>query len=252
MLPLLVFIAFFLPPITGKGIVMGPETAEVVFRVLFSSAGRYVELAASAHVIAVVLIFLLIGYGGRVGRLFNVFIAGDYILIAFLQSVATIEDYGLSIITSNLVIFLIVGIMWVEEVINPQNDFTFRKLPLWRYWPIPLAFLAFWFPAGPGGQIDFNPLYLLTSDFGVAFCLTTPVVVAVLTLIYPQVNRKVLEVTCSAGVLYGIINLLMPVLFEPRAWWGNGVLHIPLFSISLYGLLLPRILTRKSTVQISM
>jgi len=115
-----------------------------------------------------------------------------------------------------------------------------------------LAFLAFWFPAGPGGQIDFNPLYLLTSDFGVAFCLTTPVVVAVLTLIYPQVNRKVLEVTCSAGVLYGIINLLMPVLFEPRAWWGNGVLHIPLFSISLYGLLLPRILTRKSTVQISM
>jgi len=47
-LPLLIFIALFLPPITGKGIVMGSETAEVVFRVLFSSTGRYVELAAGA------------------------------------------------------------------------------------------------------------------------------------------------------------------------------------------------------------
>jgi hypothetical protein len=161
-------------------------------------------------------------------------------IIAFLQSVAVIEDYGLSIITSNFVIFLFIGIVWMKETFRPKNNFTFMKLPRWRYWPVPLAILAFWFPAGPQGAPNFNPAYLLTSDFGVAFCLTTPVVVTILTLIYPRVNKQLLTITCSAGVLYGIFNLLIP-FFWPVAWWVSGVLHIPLFSISLYGLLLPKI-----------
>jgi len=241
---LFIIITFFFPQITSKRVVLGQETGEVIFRVLYANSNRYVEAAALAHILAVVLIVLLIRYGNKVRFLFDIFIAGDYVIIAFLQNIATVEGYGFSIITSNVAIFLMLGIMWMNESFNPQNDFTFRKLPLWRYWPIPVAFLAFWFPAGPSGEIDFNPIYLLTSDFGVAFCLTTPVVLAILTLIYPLVNRKAFVATCSAGLLYGIYNLQLPLFFEPKTWWVSGVLHIPLFSISLYGLLLPRILRK--------
>ncbi|QOJ78889.1 hypothetical protein IG193_00010 [Infirmifilum lucidum] len=240
--PLFILIILFLPPITsGKGIVWGVETGEVIRRVLSTTGGKYTAIAIGAHVLAITLIILLIGYGNRFRCLFNAFVAGDYILIAFLQNIATIKDYGFSILTSNVVIFLIVGMVWAKEALNPQNDFAFRRHPWWRYWVIPFAFLAFWFPAGPQGEIDFNPIYLLTSDFGVAFCLTTPVIVAILTLIYPQVNKKVLNVTCSAGLLYGFFNISAVVVF-PELWWLSGVLHTPLFLISLYGLLLPRIL----------
>jgi hypothetical protein len=90
--------------------------------------------------------------------------------------------------------------------------------------------------AGP----DFSPSLLLTSSFGVMFCPTAPVVIALLTLIYPNVNKQVLIVTSFVGLIIGFFNLLSFFVMPGYSLWLL-ILHMPLIFISLYGLMLPMI-----------
>lgn len=143
--------------------------------------------------------------------------------------------------TGNVVQVTIVGLFWIWDTFKARNEYLFQKLPVWRYWVVPLAFLAFWSPMNPDLSPNLNPLLLLTSSFGVMFCPTAPVVIAILTLIYPRVNKYLLGVTSFVGFLIGIFNAMALLLMPGYSLW-NFILHIPLISISLYGLVIPRII----------
>jgi hypothetical protein len=103
---------------------------------------------------------------------------------------------------------------------------------------LPFAFLAFWSPINAQLNPDFNPLLLLNSSFGVMYCPTTPVIIALLTLIYPRVNTIVLRATSFVGLIIGLFNVMSYFIMPGYTLW-NLVLHTPLVLISLYGLLLP-------------
>jgi hypothetical protein len=154
--------------------------------------------------------------------------------------------YGLAILLGNLVLLAILGSFWLWEVYRPQNEYVFVRLPWWRYWPIPFLVLAFWFPYGVGLLPDFNPLLLLFSDFGVTFCATAPLIIALLTWMYPKVNRQLYTLTCFIGALIGVFNILAPFTMPGYTLWML-FLHTPLILISFYGLLLPRLLSRSET-----
>ena len=66
----------------------------------------------------------------------------------------------------------------------------------------------------------------------------TPVYVGLLTLYYPKVNMVTLRVTSLVGLSIDIANMFNNFLMRPSKNWWNGVLHIPLLVISLYGLIL--------------
>jgi len=51
------------------------------------------------------------------------------------------------------------------------------------------------------------------------------------------VNIPTLRVMSYVGFLFGIMNILTWFIFNPSMWW-IGFLHIPLFTISIYGFLL--------------
>ena len=175
----------------------------------------------------------------RVTRLFSIYVAITYVLFAFLQSIAFTEKYGLGIITINLIMFLVVAAFWFWEAILRKNDFTPGKRPAWKYWVIPLAFLAFWYPLNPcTGMPDFNPIYLLTNMSGLTFCMMTPVYLAILTLYYPRVNIATLRVTSLVGAIIGFYNIMVNFFMNPSVLWWNGVLHMPLVTISIYALAL--------------
>ena len=103
---------------------------------------------------------------------------------------------------------------------------------------LPFVFLAFWSPINAGLSPDFNPLLLLTSSFGVMFCPTTPLIIAILTLIYPKVNMYVFRTTSFVGLVIGLLNAMSFLLMPGYTLW-NLVLHTPLIFISAYGLLIP-------------
>ena len=146
-------------------------------------------------------------------------------------------------VTGNLVSILVVGLFWMWEAYRPHNVYVFQKLAIWRYWMLPFAFLAFWFPMNIEANPDFNPTLLLTSSFGVMFCPTTPVVIALLTLIYPNVNQPVLRATSFVGLVIGLFNFMSFFLMPGYPLWLL-ILHTPLIFISLYGLLLPIIVKK--------
>lgn len=85
---------------------------------------------------------------------------------------------------------------------------------------------------------DFNPLYFFTNMAGLAFCLMTPVYLGILTLYHPRVNLATLRVTGLVGSIIGFYNILTNFIMFPELLWWNGVLHIPLITISIYGLVL--------------
>ena len=214
------------------------DSSLVIKEVLMKTSVAYLWLSPIVHVATVVLLIAMYFYGSRVGRIVDAFFAILFLFIAFSNHIAVTETYGLAVVAGNLIPILIVGLLWIWEVYRPQNNYVFERLPAWRYWVLPFAFLAFWSPIDAQLNPDFNPLLLLNSSFGVMYCPTTPVIIAVLTLIYPRVNTIVLRATSFVGLIVGLFNLMSYFIMPGYTLW-NLVLHTPLIFISLYGLLIP-------------
>jgi MFS family permease len=223
---------------------MQQEMMLVIRDVFIQTSVAYLWLSPAIHVATVILLLTLIRQGRQTGRIADAFFGVLFIFMAFSNHIAVTENYGLVVIAGNLVQIVIVGLFWLWDAFKPRNVYVFSRLPTWRYWVVPLAFLAFWSPIAPDLSPDFSPLLLLTSSFGVMFCPTTPVIIALLTLIYPKVNKYVLMVTSFVGFLIGIFNAIALLLMPGYSIW-NFILHIPLISISLYGLLLTRVVKEK-------
>lgn len=101
---------------------------------------------------------------------------------------------------------------------------------------IPVAFLVFWFPLEPNMLMPyFSPAYLFTNSAGLSFCMMTPVYIAILTLYYSRVNIATLRITSLVGIIIDFYNMLN--FLNPTGLW-LGALHIPLLTISMYGLIL--------------
>jgi len=231
------FICSFLPVFAALPFSQ-QDSSLVIKEVLMKTSVAYLWLSPSVHVVTVVLLVAMYLYGSRVGRIVDVFFAILFLSIAFSNHIAVTDTYGLAVVTGNLVPVLIVGLFWVWEVYKPQNNYVFERLPAWRYWVLPFAFLAFWSPVNAQLNPDFNPLLLLNSSFGVMYCPTTPVIIALLTLIYPRVNTYVLRTTSFVGLIMGMFNAMSYFIMPGYTLW-NLVLHTPLIFISLYGLLIP-------------
>ncbi|HAV42358.1 MAG TPA: hypothetical protein DCW97_08200, partial [Acidobacteria bacterium] len=162
----------------------------------------------------------------------------NYLLFAFLQGIAITDKYGFGMVTGNFILMILVSIFWFWEASVNKNNFIPQKLPITRYWVVPLAFLVFWYPVNlESMKPDFNLVYLFTNPAGLAFCTMTPVYLGILTLYYPKVNIATLRVTSLVGIIIALYNI-MAIFPYLRVLWWNGVLHIPLLAISIYALVL--------------
>jgi hypothetical protein len=169
----------------------------------------------------------------------------NYLILTFVQGIGNTPQYGFIVSTGAVVMYAILGFLWIsvavrKEIQNPQVQITWKNLLL-----LPLAILAFWVPYSMTNNVtqpNFNPLLLLTSsEYGLTFCLTTPVFLFLLTLFYPQINKMAYRLTAFNGFLYGLFNLALWV--NPDTRW-MGFLHLPLLIISGYALVLS---TRRKT-----
>lgn len=230
-----------IPPIVTKGY-DSYRTGEIIIYLLRNSlleSGGFTTLYPIFKILPIILVFALIFYGNHISRIFNLYVGITYILFAVLQGIAITDKYGLGIVTGNFIQMLIVALFWFWEVSINKNDFSSRKIPITRYWVIPLAFLAFWYPINlESMKPDFNMVYLFTNPAGLAFCTMTPVYLGILTLYYPKINVATLRVTSLLGVIIGFWNMVWNFIIKPDILWWNGVLHIPLVFISNYALIL--------------
>lgn len=227
---LLLVLFFFIPIYATKG--YDPRNINIVILDLLKTSSETYKVAAPFfHIATIIIIILLIIFKNKVRQVFNIYICISFFYFAFAQGVFFTDKYGVAIMGNYVIIFSIIGIYWIWEIIVKQNDFTLPKIPYWKYWVVPFAFLSFWSPV----ELEFRPIYLLTSDYGTTFCFTAPVILAILSLYHPRVNIAVLRVTSFVSLFVGILN--MTYIFLDGILWLI-VLHIPLFVISLYCLIL--------------
>jgi hypothetical protein len=231
---LLLVLVFFIPAYASKG--YDPRrTMDVIGEVLSAPLiFRLTALMPMAKFVPLALIAAVLAYGNRMRGAFNVYVAALYLALAFLQTVAITDTYGLVIICGNLALVLIVALAWVWEVLAQRNDFKTQRRPIWRWWVAPLALVSLLAPVEAATMSpDFTPLSLMTNESGLTFCMMTPVVLAILTVFHPTVNLAVLRVTSFAGLVLGAVNMIVWFGLQPWGWW-MGVLHIPLLVISSY------------------
>jgi len=191
------------------------------------------------QIIPIALIVLLILLKNRVARIFAIYAAISYVLFTVLQNIAVTQTYGVSVVSINILMFLLVAGSWFWEGVVGRNDFSQRSQPFWKYLVISAAVFAFWCPfSKTTGGPDFDPMYLLTSGSGLAFCTMTPVYLAVLIFFYPQVNLATLRVTGVIGTIVGLYNVIPKLLLRVSSTWWDGILHLPLLALSILGVVL--------------
>jgi len=239
---LLLFVLFgtILPPIVTKG--FDPSKSGEIIPYLLSHALIKLcppPLYVVFKIVPLVLIFSLILFGNEIRRVFSLYVGITYLLFAVLQGIAITDKYGFGIVTGNFILMILVAIFWFWEASVNKNNFTPHKLPIIRYWVVPLAFLAFWYPVNlESMKPDFNLAYLFTNPAGLAFCTMTPVYLGILTLYYPRVNIATMRITSLLGMLIGFWNMVMNFWIKPDILWWNGVLHFPLVFISIHAFVL--------------
>ena len=199
---------------------------------------RYPFLMLLTKAITALLVLAVFTLGNRARRVFNIYMTLIYIGLALFQTSAFTEDYGFVILSGNLVLVFVLALGWGVETLVEHNDFTRRRIPLGKWWVAPLALLAYLAPvASDVIAPDFNPLGMLSNPACLTYCMLTPIIIAIMTLFHPTVNRPLLRLMSFVGVIFGLVNVITWFVISPEGWW-MGILHMPLMLISIYGYVL--------------
>lgn len=231
-----------LPPFTSKN-VNSDEIYQIIMttlnRALFYSFERVFPVFQG---IAISVIVLLVIFRNKARGVFAIHAGVSYILFAVMQLTAITPKYGLSIIPSGIIMFGLVAVIWFWEAFSGFNDFSMYKQPIWKYFVIVPAIIAFWMPLNLiTCELDFGIANLITSGSALTFCMMTPAYLAVLIFFCPMVNMVLLRITSTVGLILALYNV--PKLFWPDVMW-LGILHLPLLLLSIVGLILSLVVKR--------
>jgi hypothetical protein len=241
----LVYAALFIismVPLYAEKPYLPQETQEVIISLLMIAAAPYAAYAPLFHIATLLIAGFVFFRPGKLGRLVAGYMGLNYLVIALTETMGHTQRYGFVVHTGGLIADVLLGATWLGVALKNDLRASFRKLSRFEYALGLLALLAFWAPytmVNTVVQPRFDPLLLLTSpDYGMTFCLTTPVFIFGLILFYPSVNAFAYRITAFSGFIYGLFNLTH-WFSDERRWMG--VLHLPLLILSLYALLLPRL-----------
>ena len=231
----LLFISqFLLIPYASKNFQM-----ENINSIIYTTLANSIQLKISVYNIyfqisSLLILVLLFVLRNKMKLVFNIYVAASYILFAFIQNIAVTEKFGLSIVTVNVIMFLFVAFVWLSEIFQSKNDYSFSNFK-WKYsWMILLSFIAYLCPLSTDG-FNFNPLHFFYKSSATAFCLTTPLFLTIITLNIPRINIVTYRITALIGFIIGLYNMLS---FLNPYTINIGILHIPLLIISLYSCIL--------------
>ena len=234
-----------LPPYASRGY-SWHEMWDVIKDVLVHNAVIYrlVDLAwpsALLHALALVAIAAVAVWAERGAIAFDTYVFAVYSMIALGQGVGLSERYGLVVLTGHVTLTLLVAFSWGWECFVHRNKFRKESFAPRRLWLVPLAAWAFWSPPEP---FKLNVRYLVAGYFGTSYCFTTPVVLTLMALYYPDVNKPALRLTAFLGLVLGLYGAVPPLLllasgaYIAEAVWRGTILHLPLLITSAYVLAL--------------
>ena len=235
---------FFLILVLSTGLLIPVATnnfsfeaiGEIITHTLGNAWINRISFLSPVFQILALVFFALILFGkGRFDKWFTTYAGSSYLFFAVIQNVSITETYGVSIVTSNVVLMGLVAFVWLRDLSRGHNRYSFKRLNGKNAWLVAVSVFCFWWPLNPVTiQPDFNPVYLFTSTSAMAFCPMTPIFLAVLILSEPGIDPLCYRVTAMAGTIIGLLN--MGSFANPFTFW-LGVYHLPLLVVSIYALI---------------
>jgi hypothetical protein len=160
--------------------------------------GIGIFLAPLFHIMAVLFLFYKLKNKNKNNRIFNIWFTINFLWIFFYVGIYMLylfyKAMGLwSLAFWGIIPFLLVNILlnWISESQDPKTDWDFSNIHKWRLIIIPIIVFGFWYPTfiyGKGFVLSAKDL--LFSFFGLMPCPTTMVILGLLTIKYPLVNKK--------------------------------------------------------------
>lgn len=229
-IPLVACLAVFaFPAILDGAPVTGGALTDLIPAVLFD------PLAESVPALLPIAKLLLLGVAvaGLLGvrhhpRIILGYYAAILVVIALTQNAADLGDRGFALITGNAVGQLIVGTMAFIGLRSATDNSTLRR---GRLWVTPLMALAWLYPFVLDDGVV-RPGLDVFNGAGVTYCMVTPVIAGLLFLRPDGFARTTGLAVGALGVVFGLLNLTTWWIAHPENWW-MGVLHVPLFVVSL-------------------
>lgn len=200
-----------------------------------SFTSYFAKYSIIMNLLAIAVIILTFALKNKFRSLFSIYIAIMMAFYGISQNTSYTQENGLGIVTCSYIVLPLLSGIWIWEAFVRKNDFSKpKKLNIWTVGAFLLALFAFWNPIDSTTLMpDFNPAYFLTNGSNSMFCTMTPMLIAVLFFIYPNINTAALRVTGITGATIGFIQIVLHLVLMGKTNWWVGIIHIPVFLLSI-------------------
>lgn len=241
---LIIVMQIVLPPIATKGFQWENIGGIIISTLSSAFIQNMYPYAWIFQILAIGMLLMLVIRKEKISRWFMFYAGCCFMLYTVIQNVALTEKYGLSIVTVNVVMMLLVAFLWFRGALLGNSRFTFSNLNWKTGWTIPVAFFCLWWPMdmAQGATPDWNLIHLFTGGSAMAFCPMTPVFLTLLILNKGDIDVTLLRVTAVVGFIIGCYNMGN---FATDAGFYLGLYHLPLLGMSLYALLVSMKMKKK-------
>ena len=232
-------VLIFLPCYTQVGY-SSANTTNVIAAVLSHPMVTSIQwLLPIAKWLLLAFVIVSIIYEGFSKRILLGYYAFILLIVGVFQNIAFTEQYGFVwLIGNTLVQFMVLGYC-AFDIIKDKTVIAKENLNKKRLWVIAPMILAFLMPYAINNENHVFPAFtpsVLFNEAGVTYCMITPIIIGILLLFSKGVHKPTLSVISYVGFLFGLLNMMTWFGIQTQNWW-MGVLHLPLITLSFYGLL---------------
>lgn len=164
-----------------------------------------------------------------------------YIIILFITGLfqnMSKTEYGFSFIIGNMLAQSIVAIFCACDLFKNKSKISKENLNKRALWIIPLMLLALFMPyIVKDNAVTPSINSIVNNEAGVTYCMITPIMIGICILFKKEIFKPTLHIISFVGFIFGVFNMMTWFGINPQNWW-MGILHLPLFIISIYGLII--------------
>lgn len=180
------------------------------------------------------------------GRLFERVFMGYYclflLLAGILQNMSSTAAYGFVWLLGNTCVQFSVLFYCLYDFFRRKTIIKMENVDKKRFWVVVPMLLAFLMPYSVNISGVVKPAFttsVLWNEAGVTYCMVTPVILGIMILFSKGVHKPVLSVVSYVGLIFGLLNMVTWFCMQTENWW-MGILHLPLLTLSFYGLIIAR------------
>jgi hypothetical protein len=167
------------------------------------------------HICGLMAIILVLINGQKFKKTFTLYFLINYIWVflyaGIVMSALFYEKMGIAFLAfwgPIPILLLFIVYRWIMELKQQRNDLVFASVSAHRFLVIPIMLFGFWYPTFVWGSgFKFVPADFLFSAFGLMPCPTTMVVLGLLTLKYPNVNKGLVYAMTLFAVMVGTAQI---------------------------------------------